>query len=346
MDYALALLVLEEKARRRQGVPLDAMSLLAPADSLIADLGLLQPQHYSQPEGQPGTTRLRTPVVNTLAGPRPSLLPADTPLLPPLATFRQAAPAEALATHVLLGGAHHSHISARPPVAPTSSVGGLPQQWCTAPQAQVHPARTGQEVLPNLNAFCPDEGYLASAPMYLPSAPRHPPSRDAAARPACVPMSITNAQQSSTVNENVQDARDEVPWDGADELVSKKDEKSCAALRMQLAVGTRWDERTPCVICHKLLVTKYHAKKHFMRMHYKGEKHHACTRCDKVFSIKEDLTTHGKSCGRLYLCSCRMKLSSRVTLRRHCKLTGHMPISMEGLEVDAVLPLARGHAAT
>lgn len=96
--------------------------------------------------------------------------------------------------------------------------------------------------------------------------------------------------------------------------------------------STRWDEPVKCTMCPRIFATKYQAKKHFLRRHFRGEKKHMCTRCmRKTFAVREDLTMHLKSCGLKFTCSCGLELKSPATLKRHCKQLGHEPQCLDGV---------------
>jgi len=113
-------------------------------------------------------------------------------------------------------------------------------------------------------------------------------------------------------------------------------------------VDHKWDEPTMCPGCPRVFATKYQAKKHFLRRHFQGEKKYTCEVCHKKsFTVKEDYTMHIKSCGRVFSCTCGIQLRSQATLKRHCKLTGHEPASLDGalapdMETDLFSALAAG----
>lgn len=98
-----------------------------------------------------------------------------------------------------------------------------------------------------------------------------------------------------------------------------------------VVTDNKWDEPTVCPGCPRIFATKYQAKKHFLRRHFQGEKKYTCEVCNKKsFTVKEDYTMHIKSCGRIFSCTCGIQLRSQATLKRHCKLTGHEPASLDG----------------
>jgi len=93
----------------------------------------------------------------------------------------------------------------------------------------------------------------------------------------------------------------------------------------------KWDSPTQCPGCTRVFATKYQAKKHFLRRHFAGNKKYVCPVCTtKAFTVKEDFSMHVKSCGRVFTCSCGLRLRSRATLKRHCKFNGHTPHSWSG----------------
>mmetsp|Transcript_10524 Transcript_10524/g.31321 ORF Transcript_10524/g.31321 Transcript_10524/m.31321 type:complete len:345 (+) Transcript_10524:65-1099(+) len=103
-----------------------------------------------------------------------------------------------------------------------------------------------------------------------------------------------------------------------------------------VAVDQKWNTPTSCPACPRVFATKYQAKKHFLRRHFEGEKKFTCTVCNvKSFTVKEDLSMHLKSCGRVFSCSCGIRLRSQATLKRHCKASGHAPASWEGAPAGA-----------
>lgn len=127
-------------------------------------------------------------------------------------------------------------------------------------------------------------------------------------------------------------------------------EPRASAPRSPAAVGqaqpvnhTQADEPTKCRVCARRWATKYHARKHFMRVHYTGPKHYRCHRCGiKEYAMQEDLTTHLNSCGREFPCSCGLLLRSRQTLMRHCRKKDHAPPPLGVL--PPATPLASAHA--
>lgn len=89
-----------------------------------------------------------------------------------------------------------------------------------------------------------------------------------------------------------------------------------------------------CSECTKVFATKYQAKKHFLRRHFKGERPYKCKKCNKKsFTVKEDLTMHMKACGQVFSCSCGIRLCSLGALKRHAKYFKHEPTSWEGQPV-------------
>jgi hypothetical protein len=89
-----------------------------------------------------------------------------------------------------------------------------------------------------------------------------------------------------------------------------------------------------CSDCDKVFATKYQAKKHFLRRHFKGDRPYKCRKCNKKsFTVKEDLTMHMKACGQVFSCSCGIRLCSLGALKRHAKYFEHTPSSWDGLPV-------------
>mmetsp|Transcript_14898 Transcript_14898/g.36240 ORF Transcript_14898/g.36240 Transcript_14898/m.36240 type:complete len:633 (-) Transcript_14898:911-2809(-) len=89
-----------------------------------------------------------------------------------------------------------------------------------------------------------------------------------------------------------------------------------------------------CSDCPKVFATKYQAKKHFLRRHFKGERPYKCRKCNKkAFTVKEDLTMHMKACGQVFTCSCGIRLCSLGALKRHAKYFKHEPTNWEGTPV-------------
>jgi len=89
-----------------------------------------------------------------------------------------------------------------------------------------------------------------------------------------------------------------------------------------------------CSDCPKVFATKYQAKKHFLRRHFKGERPYKCRKCNKKsFTVKEDLTMHMKACGQVFTCSCGIRLCSLGALKRHAKYFKHEPTNWEGTPV-------------
>lgn len=87
-----------------------------------------------------------------------------------------------------------------------------------------------------------------------------------------------------------------------------------------------WNAPVQCSACPKVFATKYQAKKHFLRRHFQGERRFSCARCNmKAFAVKEDLTTHMKTCGRTFACSCGARPRSLAALNKHCAQLGHAP---------------------
>jgi len=88
-------------------------------------------------------------------------------------------------------------------------------------------------------------------------------------------------------------------------------------------------EPVTCQDCGKTFGTKYQAKKHYLRRHFRGERPFGCTKCGKRFVVREDLTMHVKSCGNVYACSCGIRLCSLGALKRHCRHFTHEPASLD-----------------
>eukprot|EP00308_Calcidiscus_leptoporus_P012501 CAMPEP_0119355750 /NCGR_PEP_ID=MMETSP1334-20130426/4538_1 /TAXON_ID=127549 /ORGANISM="Calcidiscus leptoporus, Strain RCC1130" /LENGTH=407 /DNA_ID=CAMNT_0007369655 /DNA_START=69 /DNA_END=1289 /DNA_ORIENTATION=+ len=88
-------------------------------------------------------------------------------------------------------------------------------------------------------------------------------------------------------------------------------------------------EPVTCQDCGKTFGTKYQAKKHYLRRHFRGERPFGCNKCGKRFVVREDLTMHVKSCGNVYACSCGIRLCSLGALKRHCRHFSHEPASLD-----------------
>ncbi|KAJ1627644.1 hypothetical protein T492DRAFT_876341 [Pavlovales sp. CCMP2436] len=100
-------------------------------------------------------------------------------------------------------------------------------------------------------------------------------------------------------------------------------------------VCQKWNAPTECPACPRKFATKYQQKKHFMRRHFVGPKEHPCEICKvKFFTVKEDWSMHVKSCGKVFTCSCGIRLQTQATLKRHFKHSGHVPASLEGQQCD------------
>ncbi|KAG8466132.1 hypothetical protein KFE25_001888 [Diacronema lutheri] len=104
-----------------------------------------------------------------------------------------------------------------------------------------------------------------------------------------------------------------------------------------------WNAPVQCSACPKIFATKYQAKKHFLRRHFQGERRFACTRCNlKAFAVKEDLTTHMKTCGRTFACSCGARPRSLAALNKHCTQSGHTPAAAAAATAAAAAAAALG----
>ncbi|KAJ1630717.1 hypothetical protein T492DRAFT_1001342 [Pavlovales sp. CCMP2436] len=90
--------------------------------------------------------------------------------------------------------------------------------------------------------------------------------------------------------------------------------------------SSSWDAPVSCAECPKIFATKYQAKKHHLRRHFQGPRRFSCTRCNlKAFAVREDLTTHSKTCGRTFACACGARPRSIAALNKHCAQSGHSP---------------------
>lgn len=324
MDYhALAQRMLENEAFRQQIAPRDARNANARIELLA--LALLQQHRAPQPQPSATPTVVGPPILqhggmrglDSLARPSapPLLTGAEVPYIALLRTAGLTPALPGLAGH---GGAEselfpRSFLQATPAPPPAY-----------APFHFVGPHHAGLD-----DGLSPLPGLIAARPFPL-STPEPIPSLDQPPPPPHQPLAqLAAAEQQQQIMMMMMMMAEPAEDDG-----SNIDE---GPGELAQRMGLRWNERTPCSKCARTFSSRYHAQKHFMRVHYKGKKRHVCTRCHrKAFAVKEDLTTHQKACGRVYLCACGLRLGSRPTLVRHCALRSHEPVSLHGFDADDV----------